>query len=207
MTKRIKLKCATCGDAFAHTPSAKGGKPPKHCKGCRRPRGEVRDVAGAKRRKKSRRDAKAAGAKASAVAHDELAIADLAAGMAIFGQDLVSAARYVGLAASGPELERMAELARATHAGVVEGEPAELGRRIMAGINLFVTAAVRQRNDIAPRDLPHVARAFSQVHAVMVGDKTPRFAHVQMMVIGADGKPFDPNAVPQPPINGEGEGG
>lgn len=202
MTSPVTLTCATCGIAYEHVPSPKGGKPPKHCPAHRKVRGEVRDAKGAADRRRARRAAQAKGKQAEAVAADAFQVADLAAALSVFG-DPVEAARFVGVAASGRQLERLVEQAKAQHAGVVEGDPAELGRRLVAGLHLMLNSTVRQRFDIAPRDLPHVARALSQIHVAIVGDKTPRVAELTMLVVGADGKPFDPNATPQPESKGE----
>ena len=89
------------------------------------------------------------------------------------------------------------------HAGIIAGDPADMGRRVTAAINMMVTLCVRERAEIAPRDRPHVARALSQIHAVMVGDRTPRVSELSLVVVGADGQPIDVNAIEQPKAKDE----
>lgn len=191
------LKCETCGKGFRHTATSAGGRPPKHCPAHRRARGAARDVEGTQRRRTERKATKGRAARTQDVALDALRTADLAAALSIF-TDPVAAARWVGIAADGAELDRLVALAKAQHQGVIDGEPAALGARLLAAMHLFATAAISQRGQIAPRDLPHVTRAMAQVYAVMIGDKTPRVSELQLVVVGADGVPFDPLAIAQP---------
>jgi hypothetical protein len=124
-------------------------------------------------------------------------LAELAAMLSIY-PDAAQAARMVGLAVDGEQLDAMVQAAHEHHAGIIAGDPADMGRRVTAAINMMVTLCVRERAEIAPRDRPHVARALSQIHAVMVGDRTPRVSELSLVVVGADGQPIDVNAIEQP---------
>lgn len=194
----MRIKCKTCGEYFLWKKTPKGGQPPKHCPKHRRARGEVIDLAGARKRKNARRRSKA-GATAGEIGAELHQTSELAAALSLFA-DVPSAARYVGIAAEGAELEQLAARARELHPGVLAGDRAELGKRLRAAMHLCVEAAIQNRAQIAPRDLPHVMRAFAQVHDLMVGQQQPTWSTVTLYVVGADGKPFDPNAQPQPAI-------
>lgn len=116
-------------------------------------------------------------------------VAELAAALALYA-DARSAARFAGLDVADSELEALAARARREHSGIVEGDPSELGRRLMAALHLCASSAIQHRDQIAPRDLPHVMRALAQVHDIMVGAQAPRWSSVEVVVVGADGAPI-----------------
>lgn len=191
-----KVPCATCGTPFLPKKSKKGGRPQKHCPKCQKPRGQVIDLDAARKRKNARRRSKAAAVVAGDVAIEMHRSRELAAALSMF-EDPREAARYVGIDEEGAELDRLVELARTAHAGVVDGDRAELGRQLIAASFLLLGSAVKNRDQIAPRDLPHVARALAQVHALLVGDQVAPFVKLQMFLVDETGTPYDPNAIPQ----------
>jgi hypothetical protein len=191
-----RLVCATCGKKFARKKGGKGRKP-KHCEKCRRPRGNEQHPEENRERYNARRRARDNADRRNADSEDLNRAAELAAALSVFGNTAI-AARYVGIAAVGEELDRLEQLARTAHGEVIEGDLGELGRRIRATIHLCNQRVLEQRAQIAPRDLPHVMRALAQVHDILVGEGKQRFTDIRLFVVGADGKPFEPNAVPQP---------
>lgn len=191
MKGRAKLTCATCGATFVHDFGKAGGRPPKHCPAHRHATGPKRDVEGNRLRKNARRATKREGEAKAEVSADIHRVYELAAALSLF-DDSETAARFVGLPVRGAELERLVDEARRSHGAVIEGDPAELSRRLLAAKHLCVAAIVRQRDQIAPRDHPHVMRAMAQVAELAGAGKQTRYAQVTLQVVGADGVPFDP---------------
>lgn len=193
-----RIACQTCGAGFRHDDS-KRGQPPKHCRKHRKARGKQADPIGNRARALARKRAKSKAAIAADVGLELHQAAQLAAGLAVFGE-ATSAAKYVGLDLTPPKLAELEQLARTRHGDVAEGDLRALGRRLLAAMHLCVESAIRQRDMIHPRDLPHVLRAFAQTHVMTIGhSKHATYANMELVVVGADGQTFNPNAVPQTP--------
>ena len=192
--------CKGCGEEYEHVFTAKGGKPPLYCPAHRKPQGSLEnaDHEGNAARRKARQNAMAEGARKASVAADAITAADLAAGLSIF-TDPTTAARYVGISQRGEDLAELVEAARRDHAGVVDGDPAELGRRLNAAIHLLLNSVVRDRDQLAPRDRGQAGRALAQIHQYLGGSEQSRFAEINLTVVGADGRPMDILADPKPP--------
>lgn len=187
MSEKI-IDCSSCGKPFCFTPAPTGGRRRTRCDECSHHAGE------SKERVKARRAEVAAGREKALATASHHQLSCLAAALGAFGDTRV-AARAIGLKAGGAELEAMAEEARRIHADVIEGDLSALEKRLKFALHLYVAAMIQGLHEVSPRDLPHGLRAAAQVFELIGGGKSARFAEVQLVVVGHDGQPFDPNAV------------
>ena len=186
---RVNLTCETCGATYAHAAGGRG-RPPKHCPDHRKTRGRsrARDTA-TRERAAARQRTKRRGQSAAAVRAELDQALQLAAAMAVYKRP-ADAARWVGLELDADRLARLVKLAKTHHGDIVAGEPRALSERLLAAMHLIAQAAVSQREAIAPRDLPHVLRAFAQARELTAPPVSSSYAEIHVGIIGADGAPI-----------------
>lgn len=153
-----------------------------------------------RRREANKRKAKRAGKKIEAVRLELHQAALFAAGASIYerAEDAAEWAGLLGL--SGRQLADLQARANELHADILSGDIEALKNRGLALQHLIQTQLISAvlKGDVSPRDLPHVQRASAQaVEITASANKGARFANMQLFVVGYDGKPFDPNSVPQ----------
>lgn len=186
--------CETCGAPFVS--SANRGA--KFCPDHRRKQGKPRDPAAAARRQNTRKRSKRAGAAAARSGVDLAQSELMAIGLSVYPDAPRDAAAFVGLTIT--DAKRLAADARERNAELVDGSVDEFSRRSIATLMVIQrklhTAVLA--DGIAPRDLPHAGRALSQIHEAIVGKGKQSFNDLSLYLVGADGKPFNPNEVPQP---------
>ena len=141
-------------------------------------------------REKKRKAAKAKAVQRQANGAELDLATQLAAAMRIY-DDTKTAAAWIGLD-PGADLKRLEQLARERHRPLIDGSKHALIERLEVAMVLLTQAAIKHREEVAPRDLPHVLRAIGQARQLVTdASEESRFANVTVTVVGADGAPVD----------------
>ena len=178
-----EYKCQTC-EADCST-KTKRGRMPKYCDKCnpKSPQSRARELA--------RHHSKKAGAVRQATAADMQHAGRLAVGLSIH-DDLADAAQWAGIDSSTMPIDIFEGLARKHYSGVIDCDVPDLGRRIVAMMNMLLVTTMQVIDEISPRDRVNAVRQMASARDLIVGNnERAQFANINLSVIGADGKPVD----------------
>ena len=107
----------------------------------------------------------------------------------------------MGLSLSPAQLRRVRLIADKHFPGIIEGDPDSFADSCLMTMHSIVAEVQRSvlASEIGPRDLPHAGRALGHMMSLVCGEASgrPQYTEIKMVVVGADGQPFDPKEIPQ----------
>lgn len=189
MTDIETISCRTCGEPFAYQRGPHGGRPPRHCEAHRKPRSSRGDVAAAKARAGEQARRRRLSDAAAKVAADDHQLARLAIELSVTA-DPARAARAIGAEVDHDGAEALARLARESHPMLAEPtDRAVIAREARRLTLLALREASARVTEIAPGMLANViARAADVLSAADASDGAPKYATIELTVVGPDGQ-------------------
>ena len=134
----------------------------------------------------ARRAAKRRAARTEDVAQDLSLASQLALALRLFG-DAGVAGQYVGIPPG--DVVRIRAIVDAHAKELRDGGTEPINRSLEVAVGLLAESAIRQRDQIAPRDAAHVAKALARARALLAAQKQVSYATVHVTLGPARGGP------------------